>query len=99
MGFPPSPARNSRFQNPNRLECFNNIEWVHPVKTWTVHGHGLSMAMDCPWPWTVHGHGLSMAMDCPLPSVLVTIALLIERKKLAPEARKQTIASESLKIM
>ena len=27
----------------------------------TVHGHGLSMAMDCPWPWTVHGHGV---IDC-----------------------------------
>ena len=35
------------------------------IRPWTVHGHGLSMAMDCPWPWTVHGHALSMAMACP----------------------------------
>ena len=32
------------------------------------------------------------------PSFLLTIALVIERKKLSPEARKQTRASESLKI-
>ena len=32
------------------------------------------------------------------PTVLFTIALVIERKKLSPEARKQTRASERLKI-
>ena len=32
------------------------------------------------------------------PSFLLTIALVIERKKLSPEARKQTRASESPKI-
>ena len=32
------------------------------------------------------------------PTFLFTIALVIERKKLSPEARKQTRASESLKI-
>ena len=32
------------------------------------------------------------------PSLLCTIALVIERKQLSPEARKQTRASESLKI-
>ena len=32
------------------------------------------------------------------PSFLFTIALVIERKKLAPEARKQTRASEKLKM-
>ena len=32
------------------------------------------------------------------PIFLFTIALVIERKKLSPEARKQTRASESLKI-
>ena len=41
---------------------------------WSVHGHGLSMAMDClsmamdiPWPWTIHSHGQSMAMNDPWP--------------------------------
>ena len=33
-----------------------------------------------------------------LPLYLSTVALVIERKKLSPEARKQTRASESLKI-
>ena len=33
-----------------------------------------------------------------LPLSLLTIALVIERKKLSPEARKKTRASESLKI-
>ena len=32
------------------------------------------------------------------PNILFTIALVIERKKLSPEARKQTSASESFKI-
>ena len=32
------------------------------------------------------------------PSFLSTVALVIERKKLSPEARKQTRASESLKM-
>ena len=32
------------------------------------------------------------------PSFLFTIALVIDRKKLAPEAREQTSASESLKM-
>ena len=43
--------------------------------------------MNSPWPWTVHGHGQSMAP-----------AKKKEREKLAPEARKQRRASETLKM-
>ena len=35
------------------------MSWLAPLASlpWTVHGHGQSVAMDCPWPWTVHGYG------------------------------------------